>query len=64
MKEAEAESNYPRAFNREPSGASTNTLQVISSEFWARQVAVLEGMSGVLGRFDRGGERGVTLLSM
>ena len=53
MKEAEeAESSNARAFTREPSGASTNTLQVISSEFWVRQVVALEAMSGVLGGFD------------
>ena len=43
IKEAEeAESSNARAFTREPSGASTNTLQVISSEFWEKQFAVLE----------------------
>ena len=54
IKEAEeAESSNARAFTREPSGVSTNTLQVISSEFWARLVAVLEVTIGALGGFDK-----------
>ena len=53
IKEAEkAESSNARAFTKEPSGASTNALQVISSEFWVRQAAILEAMSGVLGGVD------------
>ena len=47
-------------------GASTKTLQVISSEFWVRQAAVLEATSGVLGEVDEPehGKWVVVLLSM
>ena len=38
----EAESNKALAVTVEPSGASTSTLQVISSEFRAKLAAVLD----------------------
>ena len=68
IKEAEeAELSNAREFTREPSGAPpTDTLQVISSEFWEKHFAVLEVTIGVLGGFDEveEGERVVVPLSM